>query len=349
MRPPAWRPPSRRSAPFLPALQALCLLCLLCLTAGLGAQEDWEGSLSQIPRQLFVGDQGRLTLNLGSLFPETASFSVSDPWILPQSPELRLHRLEFDALRGQLSIDFTAFAPGELELPPIRAPQLPGFSLEGCRVSVASVLALEGPLSSQGILILSGPAPPLAAPGTALLIYGSSSLLILLLLLLLGAGIWGRPWLGKLLEARRRRRLIRLMGKIGEGLRERIPGASSREILRKLSLEFRAFLAYFFNNAPDNRDLPVTADIKSSMGQGRPDCRALTAEEFGSLPPLFPPVEGKPAVGASPASLGSFFRRLDRLRFSGEGVGDTEIAVLLDQMEGILRAMERGFRERGRS
>jgi hypothetical protein len=309
----------------------------ICLTASLGAQ---EGSLSQIPRQLFVGDRGRLTLNLGSLFPETASFSVTNPRILPQSPELRLHRLEFDAHRGQLSIDFTAFAPGELELPPLRPPQLPGFSLEGCRVSVSSVLALEGPLSSQAVLVLSGPAPPLAVPGTALLIYGSSSLIILLLLAVLGAGIWGRPWLGKTLEARRRRRLIRLMGNIGAGLRERIPDSSSREILRKLSVEFRAFLDYFFNeeSMADRRHTRLL------------DCRAMTAEEFGSLPPLFPPAEGMPVEGAaSPASLGYFFQRLDRLRFSGETTGDGEIAALLDLMEGILRAMERGFREQGRS
>jgi hypothetical protein len=287
--------------------------------------------MSQIPRQLFVGDWGRLTLNLGSLFPEAASFRISDPRLLPQSPELRLHQLEFDAHRGQLSIDFTAFAPGELELPPIKPPQLPGFSLEGCRVSISSVLALEGPLSSQAVLVLSGPAPPLAVPGTALLIYGSSSLIILLLLSLLGLGIWGRPWLGKLLETRRRRRLIRLMGKIGEGLRERIPGSSSPEILRKLSVEFRAFLAYFFDR------------------EGGGDCRAMTAEEFTALPPLFPPGAGGPGEGVSPASLGNFFQRLDRLRFSGERAGGGEIAAVLDQMEGILRAMEQGFRAQGRS
>jgi hypothetical protein len=304
------------------------LFLALCPAGGIQAQEgSWpEGGLSQVPRQLFVGDRGRLTLNLGSLFPEAAPFIIDDPRLFPQSPELRIRRLEFDARRGQILIDFTAFAPGELELPPISLPQLPGFSLEGCRVNAASVLALEGALSSQAVLVLSGPAPPLAAPGTALLIYGSASLMILVLLLLLGAGIWGRPWLGKLLETRRQRRIIRSMERIGKGLRERIPRDSCREILTKLSVEFRAFLGYFFD------------------GENGGNCRAMTAEEFGSLPPLFSPAEGDPV---SPASLGNFFRRLDRFRFSGETAGGGEISALLDQMEGILGAIDRGFREQG--
>jgi hypothetical protein len=221
-------------------------------------------------------------------------------------------------------IDFTPFAPGELELPPITVPQLPGFSLEGCRVSVASVLAPE----SRGVLVLSGPAPPLAVPGTALLIYGSSSLMILALLLLLGMGIWGRPYLANLMEVRRRRRLIRLMGDIGESLRERIPQGSSRMILKKLSVEFRAFLGYFFD------------------GESGGDCRAMTAEEFSALAPLFPPAEELQPV--SPASLGDFFHHLDRLRFSGGTAPGGEISALLDQMDGILRAMDLGFKGQGK-
>jgi hypothetical protein len=292
-----------------------------------------EDRLSQIPRQLFVGDRGRLALALGPDFQAAAPFTIDDPRLLPQSPDLKLHRVEFDPRRGQVLIDFTAFAPGELELPPIRMPGLPGFSAEGFRISVASTLAAgdSGSPAPQagGILVLSNPAPPLAAPGTALLIYGSSSLIILALLLALGAGIWGRPYLERLLEARRRRRLIRLMGDIGEGLRRRIPRGAYQEILRKLSVEFRAFLGYFF-------------DPRSGG-----DCRAMTAEEFGGLPPLFAPAEGEQPV--SPSSLAGFFRRLDQLRFSGEQTGGGEIATLLDQMEGILRSIDLGFRGRERA
>jgi hypothetical protein len=260
-------------------------------------------------------------ISLGREFQDTPPFVIGDPRLLPQSPELKLHRLEFDPRRRQILIDFTPFAPGELQIPPLRLPQLPGFSPEG-RIIVASVLGGGDPSlpDTGGVLVLSGPAPPLAVPGTALIVYGGASLIVLILLLALGMGIWGRPWLERLMEARRRKRLIRLMGSIGKGLRRRIPRDPRREILGKLSLEFRAFLDYFFD-APG-------------------DCRAMTAEEFGALPPLLPPAEGEQP--ASPAALMIFFRRLDRLRFSGEQTGDGEIAALLDQMEGILRAMEGG-------
>ncbi|MDR0642376.1 MAG: hypothetical protein LBG07_07955 [Treponema sp.] len=310
-------------------MRAGLFLVLGLLLPLLSWAQEGQPEASQIPRQLFVGDRGRLILNLESPFPGTASFAITEPWFLPQSPELRLHRLEFDSRRGQVLVDFTAFAPGELEIPPIEIPQLPGFNLEGCRVSIASVLNPGSSPQDGGVLVLSGSAPPLAVPGTALLIYGSSSLMILGLLLLLGLGIWGRPYLAKLMEARRRRRLIRLMGNIGESLRERIPRSSCQTILKRLSVEFRAFLGYFFD------------------GESGMDCRAMTAEEFSVLSPLFSPAEGLQPV--SPSSLGDFFRRLDRLRFSGETAAGEEISALLDQMEGILRAMERGFKEQGKS
>jgi hypothetical protein len=307
-----------------PILPGFFLILVLWAQADVGG----EDRISQSPRQLFVGDRGRLAVSLGPEFQNTLPFIISDSRLLPQSPDLTLHRLEFDPRRGQLLIDFTAFAPGELEVPPINLPQLPGFRPEGYRISIASTLGRgdSDPFVPQagGILVLSNPAPPLAVPGTALLIYGSSSLIILLLLLALGAGIWGRPYLQRLMEARRRRRLIRLMGDIGEKLRRKIPWGAYQEILRKLSVEFRAFLGYFF-------------DPRSGG-----DCRAMTAEEFGALPPLFAPAEGEEPV--SPSSLALFFHRLDRLRFSGEQTGEGEIAALLDQMEGILRAVDLGFR-----
>jgi hypothetical protein len=301
-----------------------------------GTDASEGGRLSQTPRQLFVGDRGRLILTLGPAVQDAAPFFIIDPQLLPQSPELRLHRLEFDPRRGQIFIDFTAFAPGELEIPPFRVPELPGVILDGCRVIIASSL-VRGDRGASfspeegGILVLSGFAPPLAVPGTALLIYGTSSLIILILLFLLGMWIWGRPYLAKLMEARRRRRLIRLMKSIGEGLRERIPLESYQTILKKLSVEFRAFLGYFFD-----------------PGSGG-DCRAMTAEEFYSLPPLFSPEDADWAQPVSPVSLGNFFRRLDRLRFSGEKAGTDEISALLDRAALILKAIDSGYKAQGKT
>jgi hypothetical protein len=311
------------------------LLLILCLAFGPPLSGAQEAGLSQLPRLLYVGDQGRLVVTLGPELQEAAPFVIADEQMLPQRPDLKLHRLEYEFRRGrgQLLIDFTAFAPGQLELPPISLPQLAGFTLEGCRLTIASALEAPGrgpsPPQPRGVLVLSGQAAPLAAPGTALLIYGTASLIVLILLLSLGLGIWGRPYLAGLLEAHRRRRLIRLMGDIGRGLRKRTAPDSGREILRELSVEFRAFLGYFFGGAAD--------------------CRAMTSQEFYTLPPLFAAGEGDAwARPLAPSSLGNFFRRLDRLRFSGEGAENGEIFSLLDQMEAILKAMDLGFRTGGK-
>jgi hypothetical protein len=364
-------------------LAALIVLVLFPPRAPAQEPPGTERRVIQVPPRLFVGDQGRLIVDPGPELKGISPFVIDDPRRLPQGPDITLLRLELELQRGEerLLIDFTAFAPGRVELPPISLPQVPGVSLEGYRVSVASVLGnanplnprgtaappvLPGPQAGEGILILSNPAPPLAVPGTALLIYGTASLIVLALLLILGGGMWGRPYLERLLKTHRRRRLVRLMGVIGKRLREQIPRGACQEILRELSTEFRAFLGYFYDRAGDG---PGPFAFR-----GR-DCRAMTAAEFASLPPLFsfggedavfpktggntedapgPAERGEaPAPAAppwaefvSPPSLGNFFCSLDRLRFSGVPVEPRDISTLLDRLERILTAMDLGFRER---
>ncbi|MDR3247416.1 MAG: hypothetical protein LBT39_01405, partial [Treponema sp.] len=245
--------------------------------------------------QLYVGDLGHVEVNLGAEFQGVLPFVIEDPRLLPQETDVKIRRVKFDRLRGgrdRLLIDFTAFAPGQLELPQIDLPQLPGFTLEGCRVNIVSMLG-----GADSLLILSNPASPLAVPGTALIIYGTSTLIVLILLFIMGMGLWGRPYLEGLLEAHRRRRLIRLMRNIGKRLWGKIPsgnvaGSSARcqEILRDLSAEFRSFLGYFFNC----------------------DCRAMTAAEFLLLPPLFSFSDNADsAVGlVAPLSLRDYFHRM---------------------------------------
>ncbi|MDR1024277.1 MAG: hypothetical protein LBL56_01005, partial [Treponema sp.] len=155
--------------------------------------------------------------------------------------------------------------------------------------------------------------------------------------------------------------LVRLMGRTGRRLREGIAPGACRELLRELSVEFRTFLGYFFD--------------RDEKGAGVRNCRAMTAAEFLSVPPLFPePVSGSPespgasdslgssespessespgprpawAELASPLALGNFFRLLDRLRYSGEPAGPREIAAAIDRLDLILGAMDSGFRSRG--
>jgi hypothetical protein len=330
-------------------LLAACALAF-ALAAETTAQELPDEGPSQVPPQVFVGDRGRLILSPGPGFEEAAPFVIDDPRQLPQGRDLKLHRLELRRLRGAewLFIDFTAFAPGRIPLPPL--PQLPGLNLESCELNVASIL--EGDpgdgFSRQGgaVLALSGPALPLAVPGTAFLIYGTASLIVLALLLSLGLGLWGRPYLAAFLENHRRRRLVRLMGRVGKRLRERLAPGSCPDVLRELSTEFRAFLGYFFGRG--EFQFGGSSPFPDALSGGW-NCRAMTAAEFFSLPPLFPaPPEASPwADLSSPTALGNFFRLLDWLRYSGEPAGPAEVAALIDRLDRILGAMDAGFRAGG--
>jgi len=285
-----------------------------------GAQD-----LSQVPQRLYVGDRGRLIITLGPEFRGLSPFVAGD---IRLQGDVRIHRLELERRQGidRLLIDFTAYTPGLIALPPFIIPQMPGFKPESYTVTIASIL--EGSL-----LVLSNPAPPLAVPGTSLLIYGTSSLIALVLLASLALGIWGRPYLAELLETHRRRRLIALMRKIGVRLGGKLPQGGAQgnaqgraaEILRELSTEYRSFLGYF---------------------SGR-DCRAMTATEFFSLPPLFAK-GGENSDTISPPSLGLYFRTLDRLRFSGEPIEVPAISALLDVLNTMLNAMDSGLREEKR-
>jgi hypothetical protein len=267
-----------------------------------------------IPQTVFVGDRARLVVPLGAAFAGAAAFVLDDAAQLPPIGDIRVHRLELER-RGsggsQLLVDFTAFAPGELEFPPFPEP-----GISGLRVNITSILDSGG----EG-LVLSNPAPPLPAPGALFIIYGTVIGIILLIFAIIGGRIWARGHLGTFLEKWRRRRLIGLMGKVERRLRLNLmkgdPGSENYgETLALLSGEFRAFLGYF-----------------SGL-----NCRAMTAGEFFDLPPLVPGREDASGGGALDEAgpvltgeyLGTLFRRLDRLRFSGEGIEKEAVLGLLD-------------------
>jgi hypothetical protein len=139
-----------------------------------------------IPQTIFVGDKGRLVVPLE---PGTVAvgFEGADA-NLPRTPDLLISRAEL-VRRGAavlLLVDFQAFAPGRIELPPIEiALKENGAShtFTGLEVTVSSILEME-----QRGMVLSGPAEPLAAPGTAAMIYGTIlGIILLLLALTLGA------------------------------------------------------------------------------------------------------------------------------------------------------------------
>jgi hypothetical protein len=225
---------------------------------------------------------------------------------------------------GRLLIDFQAYAPGIIELPPI---EIPPHRFTGFEITITSILETE-----PQALVLSGPAQPLSAPGTAVMIYGTVLGIIGFFLLVVPVRIWALPRLRGLGTRFRRRRMIRSMGSFlrrtrNALLRDKSPrGNPEAEALSRLSREFRIFLG-------------------SLSGV---NCRAMVPREFLHLPPLtgFPQADDPVLSGQF---LCDVFRRCDTLRFSGAGIERNGVIGILDDFKTLIDALDRAEREPRRS
>jgi hypothetical protein len=289
---------------FLCALFVLPLCPLFSQTLP-GAAEPYT-----IPQTIFVGDQGRLALPLGSAFAGVEAAVIQGP-LLPRSKDLTISRVELEkrGAAAMLLVDFQAFVPGIITLPPI---EIASHTFSGLEVTIGSILSVE-----QRGLVLSGPAEPLAAPGTAALIYGAILGLILLLLALALGSVWGRTRLGEVAERLQRRRVIRAMGRTLKRLRSFSPGRDL-EILETLSRDFRVFLG-------------LLTGI---------NCRAMVPSEFLAL-------DGSGSA-LSPETAADLFRRCDAFRFSGEGIEREAVFALLDEFKALTGLLDAAERERNR-
>jgi hypothetical protein len=271
-----------------------------------------------IPQTIFVGDKGRLVFPLGSAFAgiEGRVLQGAD---LGRTEDLTITRVELErrGTSARLLIDFQAYAPGVLELPPL---EIASYTFSGLKVTISSILSLD----QQG-MVLSGPAEPLPAPGTAVMIYGT---ILGIILLLLGATLgtfWGKTRMGAFLEQLKRRRIIRAMGKNLRRLRSDLDrdGDSTQagreaETLGVLSSEFRIYLGMFTGT----------------------NCRAMVPREFLGLPIL------PPGAAFSGAALSELFRRCDTLRFSGAGIGRDAVFALMDDFAEFITALEAAEKDR---
>ncbi|MDR3122596.1 MAG: hypothetical protein LBU16_02305 [Treponema sp.] len=291
---------------FLCALLVLPLFPLFPQTVP-GAAEPYT-----IPQTIFVGDQGRLALPLGSAFAGLEA-TVIQGLLLPQSRDLTINRVELEkrGAAAMLLVDFQAYAPGTIALPPI---EIASHTFAGLEVTISSILSME----QQG-MVLSGPAEPLAAPGTAALIYGASLGILLLLLALTLGSMWGRTGLRDFAERLRRRRVIRAMGRTLKRLRAAPPGGD-RAILETLSRDFRVFLG-------------TLTGI---------NCRAMVPSEFLALDSL------GPIAALRLEAVADLFRRCDALRFSGEGIEREAVFALLDEFKTLAGLLDAAERDRNR-
>jgi hypothetical protein len=276
-------------------MKAAALFWFLTAFAFPGAAWD-AGRAYMIPQTIFVGDPGRLALPLENGFPGAENTVLDDTERLPSVPGIVISRVALEN-RGEprLLVDFTAFRPGVIDLPPI---EIASYTFSGLRVTVASILEAEG-----NALVLSGPAPPLTVPGTMGMIYGTVLGAALLAAGLVLLALKGGPAFRRWRERFRRRSLIRSMGRVLRYLRnilDKEGAGKAPEALDKLSTEFKTFLGFF-----------------TGM-----NCRAMAGEEFLFLPSLTPEPSGP--------FLRDFFRRCDALRFSGAEVECRDVTEMID-------------------
>jgi hypothetical protein len=264
---------------------------------------------------VFVGDAGRLVLPLGPVFAGVKGAVVEAPEALPRVKDLVISRIELEnrGISPRLLIDFVAYAPGIIDLPPVK---IASFTFTDMRVRIASILEAEG-----NSPVLSGPAAPLSAPGTPALIYGAVLGGILFFLLLITGLLWGLPWFRLCREEARRRLALRTMDRILRQQRNNLLKRKAGEeklILMRISSEFRSFLA---------------------LVTGR-NCRALVPREFIGLP--LPP-SGEEAL--SGRFLAGIFRDCDTLRFRGGVVEEAAVLGLMDRIKVFVEALGRAGRE----
>ncbi|MCL2440744.1 MAG: hypothetical protein FWD14_03310 [Treponema sp.] len=273
-----------------------------------------------IPRQIYVGDPASLIITLpATLQNDTIILTTLDSSLFPSDPNIDFHRiiLEKRVTGSRLIIEFTPFIPGNLEFPVI---EIGGEYFAGLIISVNSLInssSAGAPAGAPaGAHVLSGAASVLAMPGTAVMLYGLLILLILIILLTVWFILKGRSVLQKLKERWKRHRLFVSVLNTEKRLQKALnKGTNKREILDKISDEFREFL---------------------SVLTGK-NCRSMTAREFSSEFAGEFTGENNDSV-----FLEKFFKTCDELRFSGAVI---EIQCIQKLLEDFRLFTENKYRE----
>jgi len=286
----------------------LIIFTLLCVTSfAQDRQHPNRYGAYMVPSKVYVGDRASLMVPL----PGVTGNEEINTMLIPSSPDIDIHHvaLERRPTGSFLKIEFSAYTPGILELPPF---DIRGEIFSGLSIEISSILE-----PGEDGTVLSGPALPLAIPGTSLLIYGTISAGILLILLTMWILLRGRAQMKNWMSAWKRRWLLVSMMDLEKRLRRALAkDAACREILDVLSTEFRNFLACFTGE----------------------NCRAMTAVEIGRL-------NGRGEVTVpDTAFLGDFFSRCDGIRFSGAAINRGEILAMLGDLRRFLAALGRAMR-----
>jgi hypothetical protein len=271
----------------------------IVLVCGAGFAQDRSADAFMVPQTVYVGDRAALIL----LLP---GFAVKEDFenasVLSPSADIEIHRalLEQRPVGSRLTVEFTAYAPGVLELPSI---VIAGEVFSGLKIEISSILE-----SGSAGKVLSGPALPLAIPGTSLLVYGTLISILCCLSIAFWVLFWGRKRIKGWLAAWEKKRLLAGMAGIEKRLRKTLAKGDDtyRNILDTLSREFRLFLSRFTGES----------------------CQAMTASEFNNIESR---LNGE--------FLKDFFRRCDGIRFSGGEIKKNDAMSMLDDLKQFLAAL----------
>ena len=277
-----------------------------------------------IPQTIFVGDSGRLVLQLGEDYFDAEPFVRDSFDLIPTGHNLHITRVELEqrGLIPRLLIDFIPYAPGLLTFPPLELS--PDLIIDDLEVNIASIL-------NPSRMNLAAAASPLAQPGTGFLLYGSIGLLLLLLFLGIGGSILGRRHFSEIWEKFRRRYLLRNMISFLRRLKyecENKINQDSAYYLGLLSGEFREFLSVYTGY----------------------NCRSLSAGEFLELNLFdynqFQQEDEESEIINWEYSLFVIFRSLDTFRFSGTEIEPDDLLKIISDAGNFTFALDMAEKER---
>jgi len=281
---------------------AICylLFALWFAICSFGFAQDRNTDAFTVPSRVYVGDRAVLILPLPGFAVKEDSETVS---IISPSADIDIHRalLERRPVGSRLTLEFTAYAPGILELPSII---IAGEVFNGLKVEISSILE-----SNASGKVLSGPAPPLAIPGTSLLVYGTIISILCFLSVVFWILFWGRKRIKGWLAAWEKKRLLAGMAAFEKRLRKTLAKGDDtyRNILDALSREFRSFLSRLTGER----------------------CQAMTAVEFANI-----------ELQINREFLKDFFRRCDGIRFRAEEINRKDAVSMLDDLKQFLAALK---------
>jgi hypothetical protein len=271
-------------------------LFFIIFICGAAFAQDRNSDAFTVPQRIYVGDRAALILPLPGFAVKEDSEAAS---VVSDTIDIDIHRalLERRPVGSRLTVEFTAYAPGILELPPI---VIAGEVFRGLKIEINSVLES----GAQGT-VLSDPAPPLAIPGTSLLVYGTVISILFSLSTAFWVLFWGRKRIKGWLAAWEKKRLLINMRGIEKRLRKALARGddTNRNILDALSREFRGFLSRFTGE----------------------HCRAMTALEFANI-----------ELQINGEFLKDFFKRCDGIRFGGGEIHKKDALSMLDDLKKFL-------------